>query len=75
MESQLASPYVIIVESDTGMALGQLLKGLLPDREFVVLDGIDFMNGDYIDIGKPLAGGTTIPVTVKSLIFANEHGI
>jgi len=73
VSTQLATPYVFLVESDTAMALGQLLKGRLPERDFVVLDGIDFTSGDYLDIGKPLAGSTSIPVTVKSLIFANEH--
>lgn len=73
VSTQLATPYVFLVESDTAMALGQLLKGRLPDSDFVVLDGIDFTSGDYLDIGKPLAGSTSIPVTVKSLIFANEQ--
>lgn len=73
-DSELSSPYIFIVESDTAMALGQLLKGRLPNKEFVVLDGIDFTDGDYLDVGKPLANGTTIPVTVKSLIFANDNG-
>jgi ethanolamine utilization protein EutA len=73
ISTELASPYILIVESDTAMALGQLLKGRLTNKELIVLDGIDFTSGDYLDIGKPLAGSTTIPVTVKSLIFAREH--
>lgn len=68
--TQLATPYILIVQSDSAMALGQLLRGELKDRAIVVLDGIDLSDGDYIDIGKPLAGSNTIPVTVKSLIFA-----
>lgn len=68
--TKLATPHILIVQSDSAMALGQLLRGELKDRAIVVLDGIDLSDGDYIDIGKPLPGGNTIPVTVKSLIFA-----
>jgi ethanolamine utilization protein EutA len=71
--SGLGLPYILIVGSDSAMALGQLLKGRLKGNEVVVLDGIDLSNGDYIDIGKPLGGGNTIPVTVKSLVFTNER--
>jgi len=71
-QTELAVPYILIAGSDSAMALGQLLRGCLTQKDVVVLDGIDLSTGDYIDIGKPLPGGTTIPVTVKSLVFAAD---
>lgn len=70
--TSIVSPYILIVSNDSAMALGQLLKGAVRHNDIVVLDGIDLSTGDYIDIGKPLRCGNTIPVTVKSLIFWHE---
>lgn len=70
--SELCLPYVFIVNTDSAMALGQLLRGELKHDDVIVLDGIDLANGDFIDIGKPINSGSTIPVTVKSLFFSNE---
>jgi ethanolamine utilization protein EutA (predicted chaperonin) len=56
------------------MALGQLLGGYLPGRKVLVLDGLAFSAGDYIDIGTVIEKGphsatATVPVVIKSLIF------
>lgn len=70
--NNLQLPYIVIVNTDSAMALGQLMRGELKHNDVVVLDGIDLTTGDYIDIGKPIGSGSTIPVTVKTLVFANN---
>ncbi|WP_010237045.1 ethanolamine ammonia-lyase reactivating factor EutA [Clostridium arbusti] len=61
-------PIIIVAENDFAKALGQILRnkcGMY--KKIVCIDGISTSNGDYIDIGRPIAGA--IPVMVKTLIF------
>ncbi len=63
-------PIIIIVENDFAKALGLAIKNILKASKAVIcLDNIKALNGDYIDIGNPLAG--VVPVVVKTLIFKN----
>lgn len=63
-------PLVVMTEADYSMALGQCLKRLLPKHyPLLCADGICCKEGDYIDIGKPVAGGMAVPVVVKTLVF------
>jgi ethanolamine utilization protein EutA len=71
-----ADPLVVTVDQDIAMALGQLLKRLVPDKRIISVDGVVVHDGDYLDIGKPIysnslsdKGTGTLPVVVKTLIF------
>lgn len=63
-------PLIILVEHDMAKVLGQTMYHQLNYKKDVIcLDSIHVENGDYIDIGKPVAEGTVLPVVVKTLVF------
>lgn len=63
-------PLVIVPENDIGKVLGNTLNVLLERKKpYVCIDGIYANDGDYIDIGVPVAGGRVVPVVIKTLIF------
>lgn len=70
-EMTTIEPVVLILKSDAAMALGLQLKRLDSNKNYVVLDGVDTEEGDFIEIGKPVDNGLTLPVTIKTLIFSN----
>ncbi len=62
-------PLIGIIGRDYAQALGQTIKGLVPDRPLIIIDQVGLEEGDYIDIGAPLMEGRVVPVSVKTLIF------
>ncbi len=63
-------PLIIIVENDMAKVLGQAVYSLLEFKKDVVcIDSIKVDNGDYIDIGNPIAEGKVLPVVIKTLVF------
>lgn len=63
-------PLIIMVKEDMAKALGHSLFSQLPESyPFVCLDSVKVENGDYIDIGLPVADGAALPVIVKTLVF------
>lgn len=62
-------PLLVLTEQDFAKALGQALRRRLKDRAVICIDGIQAVQGDYLDLGRPLMAGLAIPVVVKTLIF------
>ncbi len=64
------NPIVVILQNDFAKALGQTIKTIIKsDRPVICLDRIKAGAGDFIDIGKPVAG--VVPVIIKTLIYNN----
>lgn len=63
-------PLIVITDHDIGKSLGLCLRRHLPPHQPVVcLDSVVVDNGDYIDIGTPVADGQVLPVIIKTLLF------
>ena len=63
---------ILVVEQDMAKVLGQALAALV-DGPLLSLDGVGVGNGDYIDIGAPVANGSVLPVVIKTLVFNNKE--
>ena len=62
------NPLIVITEKDVAKALGQTLK-TKTNVPVICIDSVKLSNGDYIDIGKPVADGMAVPVVIKTLVF------
>lgn len=62
-------PIVVIVENDIGKVLGNAIAYMLSTRKVICIDNIFVKEGDYVDIGEPVAEGRVVPVVTKTLIF------
>ena len=59
---------VVLVEADQAKVLGQAMAQRV-EGPLLCLDSVGVDNGDYIDIGAPVAGGAVLPVVIKTLVF------
>ena len=63
-------PLILVIENDIAKVLGNALNVMLErKKEVICIDGIHAADGDYIDIGEPVAEGRVVPVVIKTLIF------
>lgn len=63
-------PLVVVVDHDIGKSLGlSLRRNLSQDYPLICIDSVIVDNGDYIDVGTPIAGGQVLPVVIKTLLF------
>lgn len=64
------APILVLTRADFAKALGQAIKRrALKNADIICIDSVWAEQGDYLDLGRPLAGGAAIPVVVKTLIF------
>lgn len=69
------APLYVVVDADIAASLGAILRdevGLAND--ILVLDGIALADFDYVDLGRIRLPSSTVPVTIKSLVFPLEQG-
>ena len=59
---------IVAVEADQAKALGQAMAPLV-SGPLLCLDGVGMDNGDYMDIGTPVAGGSVLPIVIKTIAF------
>ncbi len=66
-------PLIIVLQQDIGKVLGQSLRALTRDVGIICIDQLSVQEGDYIDIGRSMAGGAVVPVIIKSLVFETKQ--
>ncbi len=65
-------PIYIVLDADIAMNLGAVLReDMALDNEVLVIDGLTLWDFDYIDLGRLRLPSRTVPVTIKSLVFAD----
>jgi len=68
-------PLYVMLEGDAALTLGAILKEELGvSVPVLVIDGLVLRDFDYVDIGRVRLPSFTVPVTIKSLLFATGKG-
>lgn len=61
---------IALSADDVGRSLGRRLQEVAPDVFLVSVDCVEVATMDHVDIGTFIEGADSVPVVVKSLIFA-----
>lgn len=62
---------VLIMDKNIGKVLGQTIYRVSDKKLKVIsIDSIDANDGDFIDIGEPIAEDDVVPVIIKTLLFS-----
>jgi len=71
--TKLGLPLILVIEQDLGKVMGQTIKYIDADVTVICIDQVKVSEGDYVDIGKSIAGGTVVPVVIKTLVFETKQ--
>ncbi|MFD3488345.1 ethanolamine ammonia-lyase reactivating factor EutA [Streptomyces sp. NPDC058665] len=67
------NPLYVVLDGDVAMTLGRLLREELGvTADLLVIDGLSLRDFDYVDIGRVRFPSSTVPVTIKSLVFGDD---
>lgn len=70
---QAGEPLHILIDGDVALTLGHILKDELKlGVDLMVIDGVTLRTFDFIDLGRLRLPSLTVPVTIKSLLFADQ---
>jgi ethanolamine utilization protein EutA len=61
-------PVVVVTHQNCAKVLGQCLRRRTA-RPLLVIDELRVADGDYLDVGAPMAGHDSVPVVIKTLVF------
>jgi ethanolamine utilization protein EutA len=63
----------LMIDGDIALTLGTILRDeLAVANDLLILDGIDLRDFDFVDLGRIRRPSNTVPVTIKSLVFATS---
>lgn len=66
-------PLYIMLDGDIAQTLGAILREELAiASDMMVIDGVTLRDFDFIDLGRIRLPSFTVPVTIKSLLFAED---
>jgi ethanolamine utilization protein EutA len=64
-------PVYLMIDGDIALTLGTILRDELAlANDLLILDGIELRDFDFVDLGRVRHPSNTVPVTIKSLVFA-----
>lgn len=65
-------PAVVMLDSDIGASLGQILgEEVGMKRPVICLDNLELKPFDFVDIGRPMLPSGVFPIVIKSLLFGS----